>query len=281
MTTLHATRMSSRILLTASLVLSVSAPVLAQGKKGQAPKAKAKDKATPTRTVARWAPRWKVGDWWEIRTYKKENEATRIPLMKDTVSQPLKGLTAYRKGIPVGYFAANRFRMLVDRREVVTYAEKGSPSESFLVLEVRSLEGVPVQTAELWYSELDMTLAKVVLDPRGRHRRTFNLRGVAQLDVRGSGILGLPLDWPDLRPTTKKRWTLSLSRRRGKVEQRVRVSKKQKHVRVRLARVSKQGKQVGAATKLTFVQGIPFWSSLVTPTLRATLIKHGHRGKRR
>ena len=230
-------------------------------------------------TLAKWAPRWRVGDWWEVQTYQREDTSERPQGPKDPLSEPLKGITPLREGVPMGFFKVARFRLEVVRRESVTYDDAGAdaPPELFLVVALTRLEAQSLE-AELWFTRSDLSLAQVVIDPKGEARK-IELQGYVQLSLPLSGELGFPLDWPDARKTKKKEWKLELRPKRGKVSQEVQVNEAGDEVRVKLSRLDRDGKTM-EEVKLHYQRGIPFWRSLTASELYARVVKH-HQVKRK
>jgi len=159
-----------------------------------------------------WAPRWRIGDWWVVQTYQRdvtestttpnpaEGGAPYIPDDVELPGTPLPDLPPMRDGVPVGYKVGNRFRFEVVREEAVTYEDDGPEDapERFWVVRVRTLDGEHVRRAELWFAQVDLSLAKVVLAPDSERPRERWLRGTALLDIPISRDFGFPFDWPDL-----------------------------------------------------------------------------------
>lgn len=231
-----------------------------------------------------WAPRWRKGDWWVVRTYQRDlQRRTTSPqpaeggvpsIPDDPRDDPLPGLPPMRDGVPEGWKAANRFRFEVVRREEVKYpgdAPTDKP-EAFIVVNVRTLEGEP-RTAELWYTEADLTLAQVVVAPGTDRRRTHELSGMAQLEPPVSAELGFPLDWPDFAAAKQPSADITVEGR-GVVEQRVRSANGE--FQVRLANKREQGESTGRVL-MTFRPGAPFWSRLVGPVYLAEVVEQGRR----
>lgn len=231
-----------------------------------------------------WAPRWRKGDWWVVRTYQRDlRRETTSPqpaegamphVPDDPRLDPLPGLPPLRDGVPEGWKAANRFRFEVVRREQVRYPgdAPSDPPEAFIVVSVRTLEGEP-RTAELWYTEADLTLAQVVLSPDTKRRRTLELHGMAQLDPPASAELGFPLDWPDFAAAKQPTAEIRVEGR-GVIEQRVRSHNGE--FQVRLASKREEGESTGRVL-MSFRPGAPFWSRLVGPVYLAELVEHGRR----
>ncbi len=238
-----------------------------------------------------WAPAWKLGDWWEVRTYHKdmrrelaspspaEGATPRLP--EDPRAAPLPGFPPLRNGIPEGYKEGNRFRLEVVRREEVKYEDDapGTAPEVFWVVSLRALEG-PARAAELWYAAHDLVLSKVVLDPGERAREGW-LRGTAQLGVPQSLQLGFPLDWPDLSAAREQRATVQSGPR--PFEQRVRVvaaGTPEEEVQVLLQEVERKEQRdvPRVRTLFSFAEGERFWSRILAGNLVAERVASGRKG---
>lgn len=262
-------RTSWSLVVAATLGVGVLAPVGAQD-------------APPAPELVPWAPKWRKGDWWVIKTYQRDLQARttspapaegatpRIP--DDPRRAPLPGLPPLRDGVPEGWKTANTFRFEVVRRELVKYpgdAPSDKP-EAFVVVSVRTLEGEP-RTAELWYTEADLTLAQVVVAPGTPRARTLELSGTAQLDPPVSAELGFPLDWPDFAAAKQPTADVTVEGR-GVIEQRVRAAGAE--VQVRLA-TKTEGDETHGRVLMTFRPGSPFWLRLVGPLYLAEMTEQG------
>lgn len=238
--------------------------------------------APPNPALAPFAPRWKKGDWWVVKTYQRDlSERTSSPepaegatprLPDDPRAEPLPGLPP--GGVPAGWKSANSFRFEVTRRELVKYPDDGPTDapEPFVVVLMRSLEGQPVRTAELWFTEADLTLAKVVEEPGTPRARTHELSGKVLLDPAVSGTIGFPLDWPDFAAATRPAADLPVEGR-GVVEQRVRAQGEE--VQVRLGLKNDANDESRGRVLMTWRANMPFWSRLVGPVYLAELVESG------
>lgn len=254
--------------LTLAFALLAAAPVNAQ-------------EPPPPPALATWAPKWKKGDWWVVKTYQRDlSERTHSPepaegatprLPDDPRTEPLPGLPP--GGVPEGWKVANSFRFEVVRRELVKYPDDAPTDapEPFMVVLMRSLEGRPARVAELWFTEADLTLAKVVEDPGTPNARTHELSGKVMLDPGVSSTLGFPLDWPDFMAAVQPSADLALEGR-GTVEQRVRAQGDE--VQVRLGLKSGTDESRGRVL-MTWRANMPFWSRLVGPLYLAELVESG------
>ncbi len=242
--------------------------------------------APPAPELVAWAPKWRKGDWWVIKTYQRDLQARttspapaegavpRVP--DDPRREPLPGLPPLRDGVPEGWKVANTFRFEVVRRELVKYPDDapGDKPEAFLVVRARTLEG-ETRTAELWYTEADLTLAQVVVAPGTDRARTHQLSGLVQLDPPASAVIGFPLDWPDFAAARQPSAEIAVEGR-GTVEQRVRQVNAEFQVRL----VTKtDDDETHGRVLMTFRPGAPFWSRLVGPVYLAELTEQG-RGQR-
>lgn len=277
-----------------ALLLALSAPALAQSEQRSAPE---------------WAPQWEVGDWWIVKLYQRDlrkRYTSPKPLDKggggepelpdDLEVEPLPGFPVLRGGIPEGFKPANRFRFEVLRQETVRWEGENpldSPPETFWVVAARTLDGEHVRRAELWFSVKDLSLAKVVLERKGKletdQQRDW-LRGTAQLDLPLSRELGFPLAWPDLHGA--KQGTVKLEpARRPKLEQRTRVERgadkgdaELKRVRIYLRQAVAKSLQRSkdaprARCRFTFEPKRPYWVQLATNDYLGVLGKSGKKGE--
>lgn len=229
-----------------------------------------------------WAPRWRKGDWWVVKTYQRDLQAhvtspaaaegamPRVPA--DPRAEPLPGLPPLRDGVPEGWKVANTFRFEVLRRELVRYPgdAPSDPPEPFVVVSLRTLEG-DERAAELWYTEADLTLAKVVMAPNTERARTHELSGTLLVDPSVSAAIGFPLDWPDF-VAAKQPTAEVVVEGRGTFEQRVRAV--QGETQVRLATMNADGEARGRVL-MSFRPGAPFWVRLVGPVYLAELTEQG------
>jgi hypothetical protein len=255
--------------LTLALALLAAAPASAQ-------------EPPPPPGLATWAPKWKKGDWWVVKTYQRdlserltspepaEGATPRVP--DDPRTEPLPGLPP--GGVPEGWKVANSFRFEVVRRELVKYPDDGpnDAPEAFAVVLMSSLEGRPIRTAELWFTESDLTLAKVVESPGTPNARAHELSGKVLLDPAVSSALGFPLDWPDFIAATQPSADLPIEGR-GVVEQRVRAQGEE--VQVRLGLKSDTNGESRGRVLITWRANMPFWSRLVGPLYLAELVESG------
>jgi hypothetical protein len=240
------------------------------------------------RELVDWAPRWKKGDWWVVRTYQKDLKAemeSKAPAEGGTpaappnpMADPLPGYPPLEDGVPKGWKVGNRFRFEALRKELVKYpddAPEDAP-ETFLVVGVKSLEGEP-RTAEVWFAEADLTIAKVVTGPGTKAARTWELSGTAQLGPAPAEVLGVPLDWPDFKAAKEAEKELTLPGR-GKVEQKVRTvaaGTPQEEQQIRLAEVVEKPSQPRQRVLMSFKRGAPFWTRLVGTSSMAELVEQG------
>lgn len=236
----------------------------------------------PPPTLAPFAPKWKKGDWWVVKTYQRdlrermaspepaEGATPRLP--DDPRTEPLPGLPP--GGVPEGWKVANSFRFEVVRRELVKYPDDGpnDAPEAFAVVLVASQEGRPARTAELWFTESDLTLAKVVVSPGTPNARTHELSGKVMLDPEVSSAIGFPLDWPDFVAATQPSADLPIEGR-GIVEQRVRAQGEE--VQVRLGLKNEPTDESRGRVLITWRANMPFWSRLVGPLYLAELVESG------
>ena len=235
----------------------------------------------PPQLVA-WAPKWKKGDWWVVKTYQRDlRERTRSaepaegaePKVPDGVgTEPLPGLPPLKDGVPEGWKVANTFRFEVSRRELVRYPDDGpnDAPEPFIVVTMRTLDGDP-RTAELWFTEADLTLAKVVREP-GAKAKTHDVAGTAQLEPPETALVGFPLDWPDFVAAARPLADIKLEGR-GTVEQRVRAQGQDVQVRLGL---KQEGDEPSGRVLMTWRAGAPYWSRLVGPLYLAELTQQGN-----
>lgn len=236
----------------------------------------------PPAALAPWAPKWKKGDWWVVKTYQRDlSERTSSPepaegatprLPDDPRAEPLPGLPP--GGVPAGWKVANTFRFEVMRRELVKYPDDGPDDqpEAFTVVLMRTLAGEPARTAELWFTEADLTLAKVVQEPGTPRARTHELSGKVLLDPAVSAAVGFPLDWPDFMAATRPAAELPIEGR-GIVEQRVRMQGEEAQVRLGLK--SDANDETRSRVLITWRANAPFWSRLVGPVYLAELVESG------
>lgn len=261
--------------------------VVALGAVALAPSGEAQE-APPAPELVAWAPKWRKGDWWVIKTYQRdlkdevsspepaEGAMPRTP--PDPRREPIPGLPPLRDGVPEGWVLANTFRFEVVRRELVTYPGDGPDDkpEAFVVVAVRTLDGPP-RTAELWYTEADLTLFKVVREPKTERARTHDVSGTVQLDPQETAVIGFPLDWPDFAAAKQPSSDIAVAGR-GVVEQKVRPAPNgAAQVQVRLA-LKVGDDETRGRVQLTFEPGAPFWSRLVGPVYLAELVDY--KGKR-
>lgn len=262
---------SLAFVVTAGCVLGVGSPAFAQDvtTSEDMPSQRSDDLVT-------WAPQWKVGDWWLVKVYQPSLDLET----SDSYSAPASG-----EGAPRGFAPTNRLLYQVARRELVRYpsdSPKAKP-EAFLVVTVRGLDGLRNPTAELWYTEEDMTLAKVVTSKRST--KSF-LTGTAQLCVDSSGSLGVPLEWPDFRAATKAKATLrgdkgQQVRQQVKPAGRARVSVKLQGPARKAAKAKPGTEKPRQPPRVLFhwQEGRPSWSRVRTRDRYAELIRFGDERK--
>ncbi|RMG06458.1 MAG: hypothetical protein D6731_25750, partial [Planctomycetota bacterium] len=195
-------------------------------------------------------------------------------------SEPLPQLPDFpplRDGVPVGYKKGNRWRFEVLRRQSVRYDDDGpeDPPERFWVVGVRSLEGDPPRSAELWYAERDLVLSKVVLAPGTRKQEVHWTRGTVQVSLPAAIPLGLPLDWPDLAAAGRNPKAKVRDAARRSYEQRRKTLRPSKGTpRVRLALYPLRGDGRKAArppVRFEWQPGRPFWTRLLARDLLGVL----------
>lgn len=238
----------------------------------------------PRRELVGWAPRWKVGTWWEVTTWQRDTRARlrshepaegAEPVTPELEgSEPLPGYPPLRDGIPVGYKAGNRFRFEVVKKEKVKYEDDapGTPPEEFWVVRMTTLEGEPARSADLWYAVNDLSLAKVLIE-----EREHALHGTALLSVPASQELGFPLDWPDLAAAKEERSKIEVEGR-PTVEQRVRkapaeAGKKDEVYQLRLA--AKDAPPTVKPVSLEWKKGDPFWTRFASSEFVGRLDESG------
>lgn len=246
--------------------------------------------ADPAVTLPDWAPRWREGDWWVVRTFQLDlSERTRSPepaegaapvTPQDSAAEPLPGFPPLRNGVPVGYKPGNTYRFEVVRRESVDTAEgeRGVPPESFWVVSVATIEGAP-RAAELWYTTTELSLSRIVFDASGPRRRDLWLKGSAQLAVDASLELGFPLDWPDLPAAKEPQAKLERDGQRT-VEQRVRLvgaETPQAEVRILLSEVTAKRDGPKARAMFSWRPKRPFWARLLSGTIIAETQEYGRK----
>jgi hypothetical protein len=272
--------MRTSILVLALLGASLVAPSLALAQE------------TPAqRSPAEWAPRWEVGDWWEVELYQKDLQRRLASPHAAAEPKALPGFPVLRGGVPRGYKKANRFRFEVLRK--LTHRWPGEPAldtppEEFWVVSMRTLEG-KTRKAELWFSTRDLSLSKVVTY---RTRRGVEvprerwLSGTAQLDLAVSRELGFPLAWPDLHAAKATTTRFGPHGRRG-LEQRARVevkegSKETLRTLVYLRESVPPGKKTSGRSRCRFVftPDQRFWTQLATNDYVGLLHKSGKRGEK-
>ncbi len=226
--------------------------------------------------VVPWAPKWKVGDRWEVKTFQKDRKDERSspkpapgakPHMPRDRSAELPDFPPLRDGIPIGYKLGNVWSLEVVREESVTYDddEEGDAPEKFFVVALKALQGDDPRTSELWFAAEDLVLSKVVLRPGEKREKIHWLDGSVQLAVPAGKAIGFPLDWPDLKAAQKEKAELQLDKK-NKVEQRVRVIDKDKasaEYRVQLTRLKgKRGADRAPEARFVWREGRPFWLRL-------------------
>lgn len=270
-----------RILLTFAGVLLLACPASAQGKKKDGPVA--------------WAPTWKVGDWWTVKTYQKDLKRRltspaplkggggepRLPKAQDGPAIP--GFPPLRNGVPKGYKQANLWRFEVLRKETVKYDDGppiDTPPEAFWVVEAKTTLGKPVRTIELWYSAEDLVLSKLVQKAKpgskGKDRVRWT-KGTAQLELPESNAMVLPLAWPDFKAAAKKKTTFEHPKQIT-LEQRVRRDKpdtKDERNWVLIQHVTKKRGQPRIRCVFQFEPKKPFWTLVDAGLLLAKLHEHG------
>jgi hypothetical protein len=246
--------------------------------------AAAQDPAPAARDVVSWAPDWKVGDRWEVKTYQKDRKEERasrkpvaggMPYVPRDRSAELPDFPPLRDGVPIGYKVGNTWSMKVVREESVTYDddEEGAAPERFFVVALKALKGSDPRSTELWFAAEDLVLSKVVLRPGEKKEEVHWLDGSVQLAVPAGKAIGFPLDWPDLKAAKKKeKVELQLDKKR-KVEQRVRVIDKDEETaeyRLQLTRVtSKRDADRTPDARFVWRKGRPFWLRLKAGNLLA------------
>ena len=158
----------------------------------------------------------------------------------------------------------------------------------------RTLDGGNPRRAELWFSAKDLSLAKVVLERKGKletDQKRHWLRGTAQLDLPLSKELGFPLAWPDLHGAKKGAVKLEPARR-PKLEQRTRADKGQdggedaelKRVRIYLRQAASKSLKRSqnaprARCRFTFEPKRPYWVQLATNDYLGVLGQSGKKGE--
>ncbi|MGE0708171.1 MAG: hypothetical protein AB7N76_00895 [Planctomycetota bacterium] len=212
------------------------------------------------------APRWKVGDWWVVAVFAKEPPA---PGGAPAGARPLTGLTPLVDGVPRGWVEAARWRFCVRRRAPLPDAPAGAAP--CFVVQARQV-GASAEV-ELWYSETDLRLARLVLRPGRPGARTVVLRGRVQLDPPAAALLGLPLAWPDLRAGRALREVRSASR--AVYEQRATPSQKGEGEGGDALELTLERDEV-PLYRFRFEQGLPWWRALRGPGTWARLLQHGH-----
>lgn len=239
----------------------------------------------PRPQLAPWAPKWKKGEWWVVKTYQRDlRDRTRSaepaegaePKVPEGVgTDPLPGFPPLRDGVPEGWKVANTFRFEVVRRELVRYPDDGpnDPPEPFIVVSMKT-EGGESRAAELWYTEADLTLFRVVVEPGTPKARTHEVSGKVQLDPPQTAEVGFPLDWPDFVAATQPQAEIKVEGR-GTVEQRVRAQGPD--VQVRLGLKPQPNEEPRGRVLMTWRAGAPFWSRLVGPLYLAEMTQQGGR----
>lgn len=242
----------------------------------------------PPPALAAWAPRWKKGDWWVVRTYQQDlRDRMSGPAPSDGGAPPelggpspeLPGYPPLRDGIPQGWKHGNRFRFEALRKEGVKYPDDGpnDPPEMFLVIGLRALEGDP-RPAELWYTESDLTLAKVVTQPGTKEARTWELSGKALLEPPVNELLGVPLDWPDFEAAAKGPGEQEVSlggQRKGSQKMRTVGAQGKEEVQLRLAEVVDRPDRPASKVLFSFRQGESFWVRFVGTRTLGELTEQG------
>lgn len=219
--------------------------------------------------LAPFAPSWKKGDTWVVRTFLREVENEGRPRARSRVPR-IPGYPPLHDGVPEGFTHGNRWRFEVARTEDVRHADdaRTDPPERFIVIAARTLEGDEPRTAELWFASRDLLLARVVVGPRTPKESATWLKGTIQLDVASGRELAFPLDWPDLAAAAK------LARVEGPVEgapsrlQDVTEEKGSWLVTLR-EKGSKGGEE--SQTHLRFRKGAPWWVSFEDANVHAVL----------
>lgn len=235
-----------------------------------------------------WAPQWRRGAWWTVRLYQRDQRERiaspnpaegGMPVPQDPARDALPGYPPLRDGVPVGWKRGNVFRFEVERRELVRWDdEEGVAPEPFLVVAVRTTEGSPARTAELWIAQEDLTLGRVVLEPKTPRQRVIDTAGTVQLEPAALAGLGFPLVWPDFRAERDERKDIVVEGV-GRFEQKVRIvnaGTPTEEAHVQLAELAKDPDDPPLRrARIAWRKGQPFWSRLVTPEYLGELLEVG------
>src|SRR5262245_47687272 len=146
---------STNLIAGAALVSTLSLALLASpraARGGGNEEAAAKKPADAARKLPAFAPAWKKGQWWIVRTFLRDVEdVTGVPSARSAFPT-IPGYPPLRDGVPVGFSHGNRWRLEVSRfvdHRFPGDAKTDAP-ERFVVVTLRALEGRDARNTELW-----------------------------------------------------------------------------------------------------------------------------------
>jgi hypothetical protein len=222
--------------------------------------------------LAPFAPVWKKGDSWVVRTFLRDTTEETTGRPPTPPGPRLPGYPPLRGGAPEGFKRGNRWKLEVAREEDVKHEDdaKGEAPERFVVISLRALEGADARAAELWFTGRDLLLAKVVVAPGTSAEKATWLKGTVQLGVAAARELAFPLDWPDLLGAA----------RREKIEAAVegapaRVQEVKEETGSWLVTLGEKAKDAKRETRIRWKKDAPWWTTCEEANVLAELEEGG------
>ncbi|MDF1660227.1 MAG: hypothetical protein P1V97_00545 [Planctomycetota bacterium] len=252
--------------------------------------------------MAKFAPKWEVGDWWEVETFVPDLKAAITGRPKE-MKPSLPGYPPLNNGIPEGFKRGAKFRLEVMKldahlSELDDKPEKGAkkekdekdkegkgetePSENYYLVKISTIGVTPARHAEALYAVADLALGEVRYSlGSGKRKTTVKCFGTATLACAANNIFGFPFDWPDMVAALKKEAELKAKSLKMIQKQSSKENKdKSKTFTVTLQeKKKKKGSKSKYAVQQIWDTGRPFWSEYQSSQMNARLLKWKKKNK--
>lgn len=255
--------------------------------------------------MAKFAPKWEVGDWWEVETFVPDLKA-EITGRPKAVKPTLPGYPPLNNGVPEGFKRGTKFRLEVvkvdahlsevddkpakggAKKEDKDDDDKGAtePTENYYLVKISTVGVTPARHAEALYAVSDLALGEIRYTlVKGKRKTVVKCFGTATLGCSANNIYGFPFDWPDMVAALKKEAELKARSLKILQKQSSKENKdKSKSYTVTLQE-KKSAKKKKKKSKSNFVvkqiwdEGKPFWSEYQSSQMIARLLKWKKKNK--
>lgn len=252
--------------------------------------------------MAKFAPKWEVGDWWEVETFVPDLKAAITGRPKE-MKPALPGYPPLNNGIPEGFKRGVKFRcevMKIDAHlsELDDKPEKGAkkekdekdkdgegatePTENYYLVKISTVGVSPARHAEALYAVSDLALGEVRYSLGSNKRKTtVKCFGTATLGCSANNLFGFPFDWPDMVAALKKEAEVKAKSLKILQKQSSKANKdKSKTYTVTLQeKKKKKGSKSKYVVQQIWDSGKPFWSEYQSSQMHGRLLKWKKKNK--